>query len=86
MEAGKGGSSSVVHDEQMPKEVEHEMPRIVMPPPPTIPHIDPAVEDIFDFGAGPDDDTEEGLRTGPAQVAVPQSTGFIRLNNPEEEK
>lgn len=71
-------------DEPIPEEAEHEVPKIVMPPPPQIPGIDPVTEEVFDFGADLGDGDDERPTTGPVRIAVPQATGFVRLNDPEE--
>lgn len=72
-------------DEPIPEEAEHEVPKIVMPPPPQIPGFDPATEEVFDFGAGISDSDDEEPTPGPARVAIPQSTASARLNRPEDE-
>ena len=65
--------------------VEGPIPTIVMPPPPAALHVEPLVEDIFDFGG---DSADDEPITDPARVVVPkeirEETGFVLL--PEDKK
>lgn len=68
----------------LPKESETR-PRITMPSP-------PVADDVFDFAASDEDTTEDSEPiSGPIRIAIPkiaepESTGFIRLNNLEEDE